>query len=381
MIKINYIYENKKYQKSFSTVESYISFLTENNVEIIEEEKLPYHQKVVDLPKITQSKGWEVVKEPSNHEDIDYKEFKYNCEDKECDKECDKDIKKECNKECNKECDKDIKKENKKTVQEAINEKLPYDKDTKIFDYDVAMNNVHEIVDDVKNRLQQGNIDDWEKYQLEKRLKQADNLLKRLQYKLDKGIHREKIPNNNESDNISLNESYDTIINDLEDAQRMLYSTNRKEKYQSIINRYLKPYNKSMVDLSWTGDFIDIVGEDEAQKAVDELYSINESKTGGNKAYKVSLIGITDGEQVLYNEEVVMTKNESIKLAKKWISQHINEDEFFMTSISVGKTNWGKSADQFNSNRYLIAFSNKDQATTEDILGNDIYDYDKIIYQ
>lgn len=74
-----------------------------------------------------------------------------------------------------------------------------------------------------------------------------------------------------------------------------------------------------------------------------------------------------------------MTKNESIKLAKKWISQHINEDEFFMTSISVGKTNWGKSADEFDSNRYLIAFPNKDQETTEDILGNDIYDYEEII--
>lgn len=52
-----------------------------------------------------------------------------------------------------------------------------------------------------------------------------------------------------------------------------------------------------------------------------------------------------------------------------------------MISISVGKTNWVKSADEFDSNKYLIDFSNKDHATTEYILGNDIYDYDKIIYQ
>lgn len=77
-----------------------------------------------------------------------------------------------------------------------------------------------------------------------------------------------------------LTETYDSLISDLEDAQAMLYSNNCKQKYVDVINRYLKPYNKSFVDLSWTGDFIDIVGEDIAQKAIDELYSVKETCAG-----------------------------------------------------------------------------------------------------
>ena len=84
-----------------------------------------------------------------------------------------------------------------------------------------------------------------------------------------------------------LKESYDSLINDLEDAQQILYSTNRKEKYVEIINKYLKPYNKTIADLSWTGDFIDIVGEEQTEQAVDELYNINENNN--NESIKPSL--------------------------------------------------------------------------------------------
>lgn len=98
----------------------------------------------------------------------------------------------------------------------------------------------------------------------------------------------EEIHNKLVQERKQLKESYDSLINDLEDAQQMLYSTNRKSKYVDIINRYLKPYHKTIADLTWTGDFIDIIGEEQAQEAVDELYSINENNNN-NESIKPSL--------------------------------------------------------------------------------------------
>lgn len=91
----------------------------------------------------------------------------------------------------------------------------------------------------------------------------------------------EEIHNKLVQERKQLKETYDSLINDLEDAEQMLYSTNRKSKYVDIINRYLKPYHKTIADLTWTGDFIDIIGEEQAQEAVDELYSINETCSAG----------------------------------------------------------------------------------------------------
>ncbi len=91
----------------------------------------------------------------------------------------------------------------------------------------------------------------------------------------------EEIHNKLVQERKQLKETYDSLINDLEDAQQILYSTNRQSKYVDIINRYLKPYHKTIADLTWTGDFIDIIGEEQAQEAVDELYSINETCSAG----------------------------------------------------------------------------------------------------
>ena len=63
----------------------------------------------------------------------------------------------------------------------------------------------------------------------------------------------------------------DQIIIDLEDAQRIL-STTTPKKYNLILNKYLKPYNKTVADLNSTVDFIKVVGLENVQKAIDELY-------------------------------------------------------------------------------------------------------------
>ena len=137
--------------------------------------------------------------------------------------------------------------------------------------------------DEIKNSLQRSGLN-WNEVENKIQSKIAelqeelteDTVYDHSWYEVDDGEYPERT-----KDGVMIKESYDSILNDLEDVQQMLYSTNRKSLYVDIINRYLKPYNKSIADLSWTGDFIDIVGEEQAQKAVDELYNINETCSAG----------------------------------------------------------------------------------------------------
>jgi hypothetical protein len=76
----------------------------------------------------------------------------------------------------------------------------------------------------------------------------------------------------------------DRIIMDLEMAQEALAHSSMPRKFNKVLEKYLKPFGKNVWELSWTGDFVDIVGVENAENALQELTSnanLSETCTAG----------------------------------------------------------------------------------------------------
>lgn len=127
---------------------------------------------------------------------------------------------------------------------------------------------------------------------------------------------------------------YNGIIQDIEDAQKIMYSAGRKDDYVKIINKYLAPVNSNISELTWTGDFIDKVGLDNAKLAVEELYKdSNEIRQSNDEKHDLALQKINNDLVQLNNWIDELNKYGEVRIQdlsdRKQLENYCYSDEGF----------------------------------------------------